>query len=226
MPLGVLRRLSDVDDEQVAVAAEHSAELLNVDERADLRRSVRGLPRLEPAIEIADDLLVPDAQRLPDQPVPVVERLDQQHQRTVVRDHPPEPGPERAAGRDGQRTGRVARGVSLGRARVDEQSLGCEHLSGALHRHGSWLRDGPERSRAGPIDGPHALEVARVGRLVGQEHAHEGLDILDRQEPVVPPLVADRRPRRRRDVLGAERTAAVGRQDRDEVLVGEQAIVQ
>ena len=73
-----------------------------------------------PAVDVADERLEPDAQRLAGQVVEIGGVLDEQDDRPVGFDHPAEPRPERRAGRDRQRARDVVGGMVARRARVDD----------------------------------------------------------------------------------------------------------
>ena len=76
-------------------------------------------------------------------------------------------------------------------------------------------------SNGGPawFDRSHPGEVARDGRLAAEQRPCERIDLHRREERVVAALVADRRPRGRRDPGRAERAGAVGRVDHHRLLV-------
>ncbi len=84
----------------------------------------------------------------------------------------------------------------------------------------------PSSGGPGLVDRPHPGEVARDGRLAGEQRPGEGVDLHRAEQRVVAPLVADRRPRGRRDPRRAQRPGAVGRVDHDRVLVAEEHVVE
>ncbi|GIW19982.1 MAG: hypothetical protein KatS3mg065_0278 [Chloroflexota bacterium] len=123
--------------------------------------------------------------------------------------------------------GRWARAWSTGIAGVDDDRPGLDRRRDLRDRERPRLRHpAPEEARPGLVRRAHPGEVARKRRLATEEAADEGLDVGRLNHPVVAPLVADGRERRRGDPRRAERAGAVGREDGDVVLVGEDDLVE
>ena len=101
----VLGRLADVDDERRLrpTGRERRGEGIDVKARPGLDRAPGTPPGVEAAVDVADDRVEPDAQRLARQVVEVGGVLHEEDDRPVGVDDPAEPRPERRPGRDRQR---------------------------------------------------------------------------------------------------------------------------
>ena len=221
----VLGRLADIDDERRLRAARRRAARRASSTsrtRAGLDRAPGTPPGLEAAVDVADERLEPDAQRLARQVVEVGGVA-----RRAGRSAGPGRRPSRATSRTtspagidsepGTCAGGVRRAASAHRrSSAPRPSALVQPVAGQRRdlRH-----DPAEQRRPGLVHRSHPGEVARDRRLAGQQRPRERVDLHRRQERVVAALVADRRPRGRRDPGRAQRAGAVGRVDHHRVLV-------
>ena len=173
--------------------------------------------RREPAVDVPDDRLEPDPQRLADGVVPV--RVRSRAGAPAVDPDPARPSPatSRTTSRPGWRAspGRATRHAppaSAGRASNAPPSSAAPASSTVIGR-GSGTTP-PRRRGPGLVRRAHPGEVARHGRLAREQGSGERIDLHRREQRIVPALEADRRPGRRRDVRGAQRAAAVRRDTR------------
>ena len=165
---------------------------------------------------------------LADRVIPLAVGTEDQDQRPIrIRDDPAQPRPERRAGRDRERARNVGDGMLGRRAQIDEQRAPLEREARLIHRHGPRDRNhAAEQARAGLVDWTHPGEIAGHRWLTGEQRPCERVDLHRGEQPIVPALVPDRRPGRRRDVGGAQRATAVGREDRHRILVSQDHLVQ
>ena len=168
----VLGRLADIDDERRLRPArrEQPGQGVDREDGPGLDRAPGTAPRLEAAVDVAEERLEPDAQRLAGQVVEMGMVLDQEDDRPVRLDDPAEPRPERRARRDRQRAGDVLPRMVARRARIDDQRPAAESRrptrrpttarSPARPRRATAARPGSSvasgRSSAGRSAGPRA----------------------------------------------------------------------
>src|SRR5207249_11419014 len=165
--------------------------------------------------KMADDgALGADPEGLADRLVPIGRALEDEYDRTVRLDDPAEPGPERWPERDRLRARSVGDGVVGRRTEVEEESAARDRTPCLVDGHRPRRGDASaEEGRTCLVRRPHPGEVARNSGLAMEQPTREVLDVLDPEQRVVSPLVADRRRRRRGNARGAQRARAVGRLD-------------
>ena len=118
-------------------------------------------------------------------------------------------------------------GVVGRRTEVEEESAARDRTPCLVDGHRPRRGDASaEEGRTCLVRRPHPGEVARNRGLAMEQPTREVLDVLDPEQRVVSPLVADRRRRRRGDARGAQRARAVGRLDDHVVVVREDHLVE
>ena len=183
-------------------------------------------PGLEATVEVADDRVIADAQRLADGVIPGCRLGQQQDERPVRFDDPAQPGPERGIGGQGDGPRHVRRGEGGRGAQVDELGAAGQAIADSRHVQRLRCRDAAEHPRAGPVDAAHPGEVARDRGLSGEQRVGEGVGVLDGQQRIGRALDADRARPGLADAARAERAGAMRGQDARLVRLAEERLVQ